>query len=70
VATTLRDGRAGVRIPVRARDFSLLQNVQFQPPIQWEPGFFFPGVKRPGREVNHLSPSTGFDGVERETFIF
>ena len=31
---------------------------------------FFPGVKRPGREANHLSPSTVFDGVERETFIF
>jgi hypothetical protein len=52
VATTLRDGRSGVRIPVRARDCDLPQNAQFQPPIQWEQGFF-PGLKRPGREVNH-----------------
>jgi hypothetical protein len=31
---------------------------------------FFPGGKAAGREVNHSSPSTVFDGVERETFIF
>jgi hypothetical protein len=28
-----------------------------QPPIQWEPGALSPGVKRPGREVDH-SPLT------------
>jgi hypothetical protein len=28
-----------------------------QPPIQWVPGALAPGVKRPGREVDH-SPST------------
>jgi hypothetical protein len=31
---------------------------------------FSPGIKRLGREVNNSSPSTVFDGVERETFIF
>jgi hypothetical protein len=28
-----------------------------QPPIQWVPGFF-PGVKRPGRGVDHRPPSS------------
>lgn len=69
MATTLLVGRSAVRIPAQARDFSFLQNVQFQPPIPWEPGVF-PGVKRSGREVNHSSPSTVFDGAKRETFIF
>jgi hypothetical protein len=29
-----------------------------QPLLQWVPGRDFPGVKRPGREVNHATPST------------
>jgi hypothetical protein len=29
-----------------------------QPPIQWVPGAFSPGVKRPGREADHSPPST------------
>jgi hypothetical protein len=28
-----------------------------QPPIQWEPGAFTLGVKRPGREADHSPPS-------------
>jgi hypothetical protein len=28
-----------------------------QPPLKWEPGAFTPGVKRPGRESDHSSPS-------------
>jgi hypothetical protein len=28
-----------------------------QPPIKWVPGLF-PGVKRPGREVDHPPPSS------------
>jgi len=27
-------------------------------PIQWVPGALFPGVKRPGREANHVVPRT------------
>jgi hypothetical protein len=29
-----------------------------QPPIQWVPAAFSLGVKRPGREVDHLPPSS------------
>jgi hypothetical protein len=29
-----------------------------QPPIQWVPGALFLGVKRPGREAGHSSPSS------------
>jgi hypothetical protein len=48
IDTRLRTGRAGVPIPVEARDFSLLQTVQTvstQPPIQRAPPF---GVKAAG----------------------
>jgi len=29
-----------------------------QPPIQWVPGAFSLGVKRPGREADHSHPSS------------
>jgi hypothetical protein len=29
-----------------------------KPPIQWVPGPLSPGVKRPGREVDHLPPTS------------
>jgi hypothetical protein len=29
-----------------------------QPPIQWVPGALSPGVKRPGREVDHSHPTS------------
>jgi hypothetical protein len=29
-----------------------------QPPIQWEPGAFSLGIKRPGREAGHSPPSS------------
>jgi hypothetical protein len=29
-----------------------------QPPIQWVPGALSPGVKRPGREADHLPPTS------------
>jgi hypothetical protein len=32
--------------------------VDTQPPIQWVQGTLFLGVKRPGREADHSSPST------------
>jgi hypothetical protein len=49
--------------PVEARDFSLLQNVQTGSgahPVSLFNGYrlSFPGVKRPGREVNHPPPSS------------
>jgi hypothetical protein len=28
-----------------------------QPPIQWVPGSFSPGIKKPGRKADHSSPS-------------
>ena len=57
---SLRAGRSGDRIPVAAR---------FSAPFQTAPGAhsasctmgtgsFSPGVKRPGRGVNHLPPSS------------
>jgi hypothetical protein len=32
--------------------------LDISPPIQWVPGAFPPGVKRPGREADHSLPST------------
>jgi len=29
-----------------------------QPPIQWVPGTLYLGVKRPGRETDHSTPSS------------
>jgi hypothetical protein len=29
-----------------------------QPPVQWVPGAFSPGVKRPGREAEHSPPTS------------
>ena len=51
----------GVRILAEARNFSLLQNVHSvlgptQLPIECVPGYF-PGVNRPGHELNHSLPS-------------
>lgn len=52
---------AGVPILAEARNVSLLQNVHLvlgptQLPIQCVPGYF-PGVHRPGHELNHSLPS-------------
>jgi hypothetical protein len=35
-----------------------------QPPIQWVPGVLSLGVKRPGRETDHSSPSNVEESVE------
>jgi hypothetical protein len=53
IATGLRAGRSEVRIPVGARDFSLLQNIQTGSGAQPASYVMVPGVKRLGREVNH-----------------
>jgi len=80
----------GVRIPLGARDFSLLQKrpewLWGSPSLQFN-GYrrFFPGVKRPGRKVNHSPPSSvevknmwcftsttsiRLQGADTETMIF
>jgi hypothetical protein len=66
ITTRLRSGRSMVRISLTARDFSLLQK-ESQHRLLGLPGFLFcvyrgsfPGVKRPGSEVNH-SPSSSAD---------
>jgi hypothetical protein len=58
LVTRLQAGRSGVRIPVEARDFSLLQKRIYRlwgPPSILFHGYrgCFPGLKRPGRVVNH-----------------
>jgi hypothetical protein len=48
--------------PSRGRKFSFFPHpprpapVPTQPPIQWAPGGFFPGVKRPGHKIYDLTP--------------
>jgi len=53
----------GVQFPEEPENFFLRHRIQtgsgaYQPPIQWVPGNFSPGVKRPGREADHLHPSS------------
>jgi hypothetical protein len=45
----------GVRVPVGSPRPALRST---QPPSQWVPGDISPGVKRPGREVNHSPPTS------------
>jgi hypothetical protein len=35
-----------------------------QPPVQWVPGTLSPGVKRPGREVDHSPPTSAEENVD------
>jgi hypothetical protein len=54
---------AGVRFPARATDFSLLHRVQTSSgahpvPVQRVPGALSSGVKLPGHEADHSSPSS------------
>jgi hypothetical protein len=56
IATTLRAGRSGDRIPV-GDTFSIpVQTGTGVHPASWVPGVS--GVKRPGRGVDHLLPSS------------
>jgi hypothetical protein len=60
----LDDRAIGVRSPAGAKDFSSSLCVQTgsgatQPPVQWVPGVFSPGVKaRPERDIDHSPPSS------------
>jgi len=65
MATTLRGGRSGVRIPVGKADISLFLNVQTgygaHPPTLPFSGYrvCLPGLKRPERKANHSLLSIG-----------
>jgi hypothetical protein len=55
-------GWSGVWVSARTGNFSLHTMSKpvlepTKPPIQWVPGAFSLGVKRPGREIDHLPPS-------------
>jgi hypothetical protein len=55
----LRDGRSGDRIPVAARFFAPVQTGSGAHPAFCTMGIgSFPGVKRPGRGVDHLHPTS------------
>jgi hypothetical protein len=61
--TTLRAGRPRFRIPEGARGFCVPQNIRTVSgahPASYSvgTGFFFLGVNRPWREVDHSPPST------------
>jgi hypothetical protein len=58
IATELRAGRSGNRIPVGARFFAHVQTGPEAHPASYTMGTgSFPGVKRPGRGANHPPPS-------------
>jgi hypothetical protein len=69
--TSLRAGRSGDRIPVGAR---------FSAPVQTGPGAYpasytmgtesFPGVKRPGRGVDHPPPSSAEVKERVELYLY
>jgi hypothetical protein len=71
IATTLVAGRSGDRIPVGAR---------FPAPIQTGPGAYpasctmgtvsFPGVKRPGRGIDHPPPSSAEVKEKVELYLY
>jgi hypothetical protein len=59
----LDDRGVGVRVPVGSRIlfFHVIKKQALglmQPPIQWVPGAFSLGLKRPGREADHLPPTS------------
>jgi hypothetical protein len=61
----LRAGRPSARSssPGKVKNFHFSMSSRpalgsTQPPIQWVPGALSPGVKRPGREADHLPPAS------------
>jgi hypothetical protein len=61
----LRAGRPRVRIPTpgKVNNFLISTSLRpalesIQPPTQWVTGAFSLGVKRPGSEANHLTPTS------------
>ena len=51
--TRLPPARYGVRIPVKAKDFSEVNSAYYS----MRPGVISPGLKRPGCNVDHSNPS-------------
>jgi hypothetical protein len=57
----LDDRGFGVRVPIWSRIFSTSSRLALgptQPPIQWVPAAFPPGVKRQGREADNSPPTS------------
>jgi hypothetical protein len=59
----LDDQGSSIRLPVGVGNFFFTTASRTalgptQPPIQWVPGALSTGVKRPGREADHSSPSS------------
>jgi hypothetical protein len=52
------DSRQGLEIFLFITAVSRLSLGPTHPPIQWVPGALSMGVKRPGREADHSSPSS------------
>ena len=68
----LRDGRSGDRIPVGGRFSAPVQTGLGAHPTSYttSTGFLFPGVKRPGREVNHPLPSSAEVKAKVELYFY
>jgi len=47
----------GVQIPTEATDASSFKTVQIGSELH-PPTFYFPGIKRPGRDINQSPPSS------------
>jgi hypothetical protein len=75
IATTLRAGRSGDRIPVGGEIFRSRSDRPWGPPSLLYNGYrvSFPGIKRPGRGVDHppsFSPLWAFVDRPRENLTF
>jgi hypothetical protein len=71
IATTLRVGRFGVPIPVRARFSAPVQTGPVAHPASYTMGTGpLPGVKQPGRGLNQSSPSIVDDKERVELYIY
>jgi len=67
----LRAGRYGDRIPVEARFSSPVQTGSEAHPASYTMGTgSFPGVKRPGRGVDHPPPSSAEVNERVELYIY
>jgi hypothetical protein len=71
IATKLRAGRSGDRIPVGARFSAPFQTGSDAHPATYTMGTgSFPGVTRPGRGVDHPSPSSAKVKERVELYLY
>ena len=71
IATTLRAGRSGVRLPIGARFSAPVQRDSEAHPDSYTTGTAtFPGVKRPGRGVEHPHPSSAEVKERVELYLY